>query len=53
MKKLEISQMENLQGGKLCSSEGYTAAGAVGWVIGGALGGALFYLGAWGGCSIK
>ena len=51
MKKLELTKMENIAGGKLCSDMGIATVGGafalisgpVGWVVG---------LGAWIGCSI-
>ena len=52
MKKLEFKRMENLEGGKLCSSDGYTVAAGIGACFGGAIGAVAFYAGAWIGCSL-
>lgn len=52
MKKLNVNQMETVNGGKLCQTAGYAAAGAVGGAFGGPVLGAVMYLGAWIGCSI-
>ncbi|MFC3364468.1 hypothetical protein ACFOG5_14935 [Pedobacter fastidiosus] len=45
--------MEILKGGKLCSGPGYTTAGLIGGAIGGPILAAVFYISAWGGCSLN
>lgn len=51
MKTLNLKEMEVIEGGKLCSSEGLALVGMIGCIGGPVLGAALF-AGAWIGCSI-
>ncbi|MBB2146374.1 hypothetical protein GM921_12810 [Pedobacter sp. LMG 31464] len=48
MKTLNLKEMEVIEGGKLCSSEGLALVG----MIGGPVLGAALFAGAWIGCSI-